>query len=125
MTDVQPGAAGVREHVEDVEFGLVRPVGRAECLVLFPVFLPARLDGFWIVSRHAPNSFAEDCISHSSRRGLETNPFLCIITFLSWTQVANDPGVRGIDLTSCWPVRFRAGRCFSERLQPWFWGCWV
>src|SRR5258708_23643856 len=25
-----PRAAGVREHVEDIEFGLVRPVGRAE-----------------------------------------------------------------------------------------------
>ncbi len=94
MTDVQPGAAGVGEHVEDVEFGLVRPVWRAERLVLFPIFLPARFDGFWIVSWHELHSFAEDCISHSLRRGLETNPFLCIITFLSWTQVANDQGTR-------------------------------
>ena len=44
MADVQAGAAGIGEHVEDVELRLVGDVGRAEGLVLSPELLPARLD---------------------------------------------------------------------------------
>ena len=52
MADVQAGAAGVGEHVEDVELRLVRtgPVRRAEGLVRLPELLPARLDRRGVVS---------------------------------------------------------------------------
>src|SRR5581483_1520041 len=52
VADMQPGAARIGEHVEDVILGLFRPVRRAESLALFPVPLPFRLDDFGIVTRH-------------------------------------------------------------------------
>ena len=53
MADVQPGPAGIGEHVEDVELRLVGEIGRAEGLVLQPVILPAPLDDLGVVTRHA------------------------------------------------------------------------
>src|SRR5262249_12557455 len=52
VADVQAGRAGVGEHVEDVELRLVGRIRGAEGLVLQPVFLPPRLDGFRVVTRH-------------------------------------------------------------------------
>ncbi len=56
VTDMQPIAAGVREHVEDVTFlapaAQGRHLGRGEGLVLLPVGLPARFDFGGVVSGH-------------------------------------------------------------------------
>ncbi len=55
MSDVQPFARGIREHVEDV---VLRPrrielvVAQAERGIIIPIGLPLRLDLFERVSRH-------------------------------------------------------------------------
>src|SRR3989344_5108277 len=46
---VQPVAAGVREHVEDIRLGLVRPVIRGKSLGFLPNLLPLCFYYFWIV----------------------------------------------------------------------------
>src|SRR5262249_60908016 len=44
MADVQPGPAGIREHIKDIELGPPGiDVDRAECLVPLPFRLPLRL----------------------------------------------------------------------------------
>ena len=52
VADVQAVPAGVGEHVEHVNFRPFRQSGGGEGAVLFPVFLPFRLDGGGIVTRH-------------------------------------------------------------------------
>ena len=57
VADVQAGAAGVREHVEDVALRLARRarfagVGGAEGLVRFPEVLPPAFDVGRVVTRH-------------------------------------------------------------------------
>ena len=50
--DVQPVAAGVREHVQDVDFFAFGQARRGESAMLLPVALPLRLDLRRVISRH-------------------------------------------------------------------------
>ena len=52
VADVQARPRGVRKHIEDVELGLVRCVGRTEGLVHFPEALPPWLDLLGLIDRH-------------------------------------------------------------------------
>src|SRR5262249_42675941 len=52
MPDMQAGAAGVREHVEDVKLAFPRHLPSFEGLVVLPVALPTRFNGFRMVRRH-------------------------------------------------------------------------
>src|SRR5262249_15712879 len=68
MTHMQAGARRVGEHVEDVELGLSGDVGRLEGLVVFPEFLPARLDDLGIVRRHRDGSWARQASNSASEQ---------------------------------------------------------
>ena len=52
MADVEPGAAGIGKHVEDVIFGFLAVCGRGESLFVVPVFLPLGVDNLVFVSGH-------------------------------------------------------------------------
>jgi len=57
MPHVQAVAAGVGEHVQHVQLGPGRQVGRLERLVFLPVFLPFRFDQSGIVAWHERTMF--------------------------------------------------------------------
>ena len=52
MSDVQPVATRIGKHVQDVQLGTDRQIGRAESLVLLPVVLPLRLDHGGVIAGH-------------------------------------------------------------------------
>ena len=52
MPDVQPLAARIREHVQDVQFAAFGEHGAGESPVLFPELLPFRLDDGGVVAWH-------------------------------------------------------------------------
>ncbi|GBD06065.1 hypothetical protein HRbin20_01666 [bacterium HR20] len=54
MPDVEPGTAGVREHVENVELGFGGVFGNTKCLVFIPIALPLFFDTVeWVGGRHS------------------------------------------------------------------------
>ena len=55
VTDVQSGSAGVREHIEDIQFPCavrIRHLRAAERLVRLPIALPLRLNDGGVITRH-------------------------------------------------------------------------
>ena len=52
MADVQAGAAGVGEHVQDIHLGPLRQPGGSERAVRFPILLPFRFDRGRVIAWH-------------------------------------------------------------------------
>ena len=56
MADVQAGAAGVGEHVQDIHLGSLRQPGGGERAVRFPIVLPFRFDRGRVIAWHVVES---------------------------------------------------------------------
>ena len=52
MADVQPGAAGIGKHVQDIHLGSLRQPGGGERAVRFPIVLPFRFDRGRVIAWH-------------------------------------------------------------------------
>jgi hypothetical protein len=56
MTYMQSFPGRIREHVQDISFGLLTGIGGAKNLVLLPVFLPSGLNRVGAINRHLQSS---------------------------------------------------------------------